>query len=84
MVRSSIFVSVHGVQMGVFLPWNLLSLGLCFEVFEPWLVYDLCLVPKPDVPKNNVDMSQIDSSILFLGYKKSQFRQNTIRITCAI
>ena len=45
-IRLSIFVSVYRSALDVFLGWNLLFLGLCFELFEPWLVCHCCLSPN--------------------------------------
>ena len=57
------------MHLDVFLPWNLLLLQLCFELFESWLVCHCCFVPKPDM--HNVDVYQKETSILFLGYQKA-------------
>ena len=51
------------VHLGVFLSWNLLFLGLCFDLFEPWLVCHGCLVPKPDM--FNVDLYQKEQYTAF-------------------
>ena len=45
-IRLNIFVSVCRSALDVFLPWNLLFLWLCYELFEPWLVCHYCLPPN--------------------------------------